>query len=437
MRYMWTNKQLILIGESNSTTIIDGNGGEKVVEVIANEVVIEGFKIQNGSIGIYVRSSYNTLISNTASNKYYGIYMISSSNNTLSGNTALNNSVGILLYSSSNNNTLIGNTASNNSQYGILLYSSSNNNTLNGNTASNNSITGILLYSSSNNVFSGNIASNNYYGIYLDFSSNNIQYHNNLADNTNNTYDSGNNQWYWGTTGNYYSDYTGTDSNGDGIGDTPYNISGGAGAQDRYPLMQPWNESVSEFISIGYANAPPNSAITILVSVTNVINISGISFDLLYNSSVVTVSSVSANESFTGSSVTPNIDNLNGITTIVLTNSNLISASVETPVIDIAFNTTGGSGSSTSLDLQNVKFSDANSNPYTPTVVVDGMITVGIKGDFNGNGRVDIGDVAKVAFMVAGKVPEDMNADFNENGRVDIGDAAKIAFYLAGKVSEL
>ena len=193
----------------------------------------------------------------------------------------------------------------------------------------------------------------------------------------------------------------------------------------------------AESLSIGSTNAPPNLTITIPVSVANVTNISGTSFDLLYNSSVVTVGSVSANDSFTGSSITPNIDNVNGITSIMLTNSNLISTSAETPVIDIAFNITGGSGSSTSLDLQNVKFSNVNSNPYTPAVVVDGQITVGIKGDFNGNGRVDIGDVAKVAFMVAGKVPEDLNADFNENGRVDIGDAAKIAFYLAGKVSEL
>jgi len=202
-------------------------------------------------------------------------------------------------------------------------------------------------------------------------------------------------------------------------------------------LMQPWNENGSEFISIGSASAPPNSTVTIPISVANVTNISGISFDLLYNSSVVTVGSVSANESFVGSSITPNIDNANGITNIVLTNSNFISASAETPVIDIAFNVTGGFGSSTSLDLQNVEFNDSEFNPYTPAVVVDGMITVGIKGDLNNNGRVDIGDVAKVAFMVAGKVPEDLSADFNNNGRVDIGDAAKIAFYLAGKVIEL
>jgi len=188
------------------------------------------------------------------------------------------------------------------------------------------------------------------------------------------------------------------------------------------------NESGSESILIGSATTPPNSIVTIQVSVVNVENVSGISFNLLYDPSIVTVSSVSASQNFTGSSITPNIDNVNGITSVLLTNSNLISASAGTPVIDIAFNIVGGSGSSTSLDLQNVEFRDNEFNPYTPAVLVDGMITVGIKGDFNGNDRVDIGDVAKVAFMVAGKVPE---------GRVDIGDAAKIAFYLAGKVSEL
>ena len=192
-----------------------------------------------------------------------------------------------------------------------------------------------------------------------------------------------------------------------------------------------------ESISIGSATAPPNSTVTIPVIVANVTNISGISFDLLYNSSVVIVSSVNANENFTGSSITPNIDNTNGTTRVVLTGSDLISVSEETPVIDIIFNVTGEFGSFSTLDLQNVEFSGSEFNPYTPAVVVDGVITVGIKGDFNGNGRVDIGDVAKVAFMVAGKIPSELSADFNGNGRVDIGDAAKIAYYLAGKVSEL
>ncbi|MFQ6071727.1 MAG: dockerin type I domain-containing protein [Methanosarcinales archaeon] len=60
-----------------------------------------------------------------------------------------------------------------------------------------------------------------------------------------------------------------------------------------------------------------------------------------------------------------------------------------------------------------------------------------MKGDFDGNGRVDIGDATYVAYMVVGKVLEELEADFNGNGRVDIGDAAKIAYYLVGKISEL
>ncbi|UUX92605.1 S8 family serine peptidase [Methanoplanus endosymbiosus] len=55
-------------------------------------------------------------------------------------------------------------------------------------------------------------------------------------------------------------------------------------------------------------------------------------------------------------------------------------------------------------------------------------------GDFNGNGFVDIGDVSKVAYMVAGKEPEDPEADFNGDGKVDVGDAARIAWYFTGKV---
>jgi len=67
-----------------------------------------------------------------------------------------------------------------------------------------------------------------------------------------------------------------------------------------------------------------------------------------------------------------------------------------------------------------------------------GYITVTApKGDFDGDGKVDIGDVSKVAYMVVGKEPADLAADFNGNGAVDIGDAAKIAYYFVGKIEAL
>jgi hypothetical protein len=42
--------------------------------------------------------------------------------------------------------------------------------------------------------------------------------------------------WDNGAKGNFWSDYTGTDTNGDGLGDSPYVID--PKNQDRYPLMQ-------------------------------------------------------------------------------------------------------------------------------------------------------------------------------------------------------
>jgi hypothetical protein len=45
--------------------------------------------------------------------------------------------------------------------------------------------------------------------------------------------------------GNFWNDYSGKDSNGDGMGDIPYSISGGNN-QDRYPLMEPINLTFSE-----------------------------------------------------------------------------------------------------------------------------------------------------------------------------------------------
>jgi len=84
----------------------------------------------------------------------------------------------------------------------------------------------------------------------LRYSSNNSIYLNNFIDNRDNvcSYDSAN---IWNSTeeitytyngktytsylGNYWSDYTGSDADGDGIGDTPYIIDGD---KDNYPLME-------------------------------------------------------------------------------------------------------------------------------------------------------------------------------------------------------
>lgn len=53
--------------------------------------------------------------------------------------------------------------------------------------------------------------------------------------------------------------------------------------------------------------------------------------------------------------------------------------------------------------------------------------------DLDGDGSVTIADVNAVAWMVIGNVQQDNSADFNGNGRVDIGDLARIVYYYLGK----
>jgi parallel beta-helix repeat protein len=91
--------------------------------------------------------------------------------------------------------------------------------------------------STSNTVAGNNIKGSNAWGIWLDCSSN-IIYHNNFIDSAWGHVNSQSGTvsiWNNSCEGNYWSEYNGTDSNGDGIGDTPYIID--SNNVDHYPLM--------------------------------------------------------------------------------------------------------------------------------------------------------------------------------------------------------
>jgi parallel beta-helix repeat protein len=134
--------------------------------------------------------------------------------------------------------------------FSVGMYIWTKNNTITHNTAANN-IVGVLL-SGSNNTVSDNCIANNIRGLFFGFTSNvttiptdmlvfgNAFEHNDVQLNGCMCIDYNSSEathnWDWRGQGNFWSDYNGTDTNGDGIGDAAYTID--ILNQDRYPLME-------------------------------------------------------------------------------------------------------------------------------------------------------------------------------------------------------
>jgi parallel beta-helix repeat protein len=188
------NKSLSLVGESRSTTVIDGNNSDTTVRILSDDVLISGFTIQKGNdMGVELIFANSCVIENNilTDNQIDGVF-ITGYSHRVSSNLIKNNSQGINLafIGGGCNCTISNNTILSNSQSGITM------------------------------AFSGD------YRIF----------HNNFINNTRNVSAvTAGGFWDNGVEGNYWDNYNGSDSDHDGIGDSWLVID--QDNTDHYPLM--------------------------------------------------------------------------------------------------------------------------------------------------------------------------------------------------------
>ncbi len=203
--YYWKNK-------NNQTFPLEAGF---VGAINCTNVKVQGQNFTKGGGVLFAFTQKSAVFDNSVSDCRYGIYFVASELNSIANNRVSHNS------------------------YGIVLDPNTTNNQIAGNTIENNTNSGMRFYLSDRNVVFDNEISHNYRGVDFNWANGNSIYGNNFLWNTIQSFTDKYSFNFWdrgySKGGNYWTNYNGSDTNSDGIGDTPYAINNAN--QDNFPIM--------------------------------------------------------------------------------------------------------------------------------------------------------------------------------------------------------
>jgi nitrous oxidase accessory protein NosD/DNA-directed RNA polymerase subunit RPC12/RpoP len=270
------NVSIWIQGNGSTETTIDGGNMTDVIDVQAPDVVISRLSLMDGGeMGgdacLDISGNNCTIREVLSSGGHYGIRIIGTSNQLIDGCLIETNSMNGVHLDDCLNTSIVrtsvaenGNTGvnilgsdllsiddcrvSDNDNGGIRIDTSVNITVINCSIIGNGG-DGITVQKGDDCEIRGNkISFNDDHSVHLNPQCNDNSIHHNMFINNSQSPQSfdtkADNSWDDGSEGNYWSDYSGIDENEDNIGDSSYSIGGPGGAEDRFPLMEAWDNEI-------------------------------------------------------------------------------------------------------------------------------------------------------------------------------------------------
>ena len=203
-----------------------------------NNLLISGNNITKNNGGITGYNTENVVITrNNISENEYGVNIGMCRNITVSENQISDNTGGLNLYYYGPH-LVYGNNITNNS-WGIRFAEGCGNATVYGNNITQNDVgVALLIFPNAGDVVVSGIGNTVFDNLFVNNTKQVSQEESNYTYPDTTSMGTDIVSWNNSATGNYWSDYNGTDANGDGIGDTPHVLD--EKNQDNYPLMTPY-----------------------------------------------------------------------------------------------------------------------------------------------------------------------------------------------------